>query len=77
MHSICGIRDQDYNNMILRESREKLYVIQDNINHYAGMQKIKQGALLSLDAQYMWNKGSGLQQYDPKGKSGETVRYTE
>ena len=40
--------------MILRENRAKLYVIQNNnIHHYAGIKKIKQGALLSLDAQYI------------------------
>ena len=28
---------------------------------YAGIPKIKQGTLLSLDMQYIWTKGSGLQ----------------
>ena len=52
---------------IQRENREKPYVtILNHINHYAGIPKIKQGALLSLDAMHgkqTWNKGSG-QEYN-------------
>ena len=36
---------------IQRQNREKPYIILNHNNHYAGLQKIKEGALLGLEVQ--------------------------
>ena len=60
---------------IQRENREKPYIILNHNNHYAGLQKIKEGVLLGLDAE-MYSKSCGIQCYKVAVRYVQYTAYT-